>query len=308
MFKLPDFPSSQAETHELADFAELTCWEQGVASKREIVAYLGRIDDNDHNIGCDDDDDENSEFLDGVMIEIERRTEACGGGYPFDLEREGTVLRHRSADDVSHPFALYRYLLLSTRLNMLLHKVHDGIDGTSLLEEIAAHTLKNYLGTPRACSYVFGTAVSGNFEDKVTSLCRELCEGGGFRSLDDAPVEAKDGKLDAIAWVPFSDSLAGQIIIFGQCKTGSTWGGLVAQLQPDSFINKWMRDPVLVKPVRAFCLSEAVDRSRWKGLCVDAGIVFDRCRLVDFCGDLDLDLIDRINRWTLAAKETVKLT
>lgn len=307
MFKLPNFPTPQAETHELADFAELTCWERGIASKREIVAYLGRIDDNDHNIGCDDDDDVNSELLDGVMIEIERRIAACGDGYPFKLEREGTVLRHHSAD-ISHPFTLYCYLLLSTRLNMLTDKVHDGIDGTLLLEEIAAHALKNYLGGSRSRSYVFGTAVSGNFSDKIAALCNELCEGGGFRSLDDASVEANDDKLDAVAWIPFSDSQAGQIIIFGQCKTGTNWRDLVTQLQPDSFIKKWMREPIVVKPVRAFCLSEAPDRSRWKGLCLNAGMVFDRCRLVDFCGDLAPDLIDRISRWTLAAKETIKLT
>lgn len=304
MFKLPNSPSPQAEVHELADFVELLCWDHGLASKREIVAYLGRVDDNDSNIGCDDDDDENSESLDEVMNEIERRAVACGGGYPFRLDLEGTVLRY-DAESTGHRSILYRYLLLSTRLNMKDNRVHAVIDGADLLEEVAAHALKSYLGGTRARAFVFGTAASHGFQDKVDALCRELREGAGFRSLDHAPVQANDDKLDAVAWVPFSDSLPGQLIAFGQCKTGSNWGGLVAQLQPDTFIKKWMREPILVNPIRAFCISEAADRSRWKGTCTAAGILLDRCRLIDFSDNLPLDLLDRVSRWTTAAKGTV---
>lgn len=306
MFKLPNLPSPQAETHELADFIELLCWEKGFASKREIVAYLGRIDDNDNNIGCDDDDDRNSDLLDEVMNEIERRASGCGGGYPFRLDPEGTVLRN-NADNNDHKSSLYRYLLLSTRLNMKDNRVHAGIDGANLLEEIAAHALKNYIGGTRARALVFGTSMSGRFKDKVDALCRELREGTGFRSLDDACVQANDDKLDAVAWVPFSDSLPGQLIVFGQCKTGTNWNELVAQLQPDTFIKKWMMGPILINPVRAFCISEAANRSRWKGTCAATGILLDRCRLVDFCDNIDTVLLGKVNDWTVAAKKTVTL-
>jgi hypothetical protein len=123
--------------------------------------------------------------------------------------------------------------------------------------------------------------------------------------LDNARVTANDDKLDAVAWVPFTDSLPGQLIVFGQCKTGSNWGGLVDQLQPENFVKKWMREPVLVNPIRAFCVSEAVDRSRWKGICVSAGILLDRCRMVDFSENVDRKLITRIAKWTTVAKQTV---
>ena len=238
------------------------------------------------------------------MIEIERREAACGRGYPFSLELEGTVLRHMGNGNVRS--VLYRYLLLSTRLNMSDTRVHAGLDGADLLEEISAHALKNYLGGTRANSFVFGTAVQGDFQTKINELCRHLREGGGFRSLDDAPVRANDDKLDAVAWVPFSDHLPGQLIIFGQCKTGSNWGGQVAQLQPDAFIKKWMRDPILVDPIRAFCISEAADRTRWMGTSVATGILLDRCRLVDFSDDITTDLLDKVNRWTTAAIETIR--
>lgn len=304
MFKLPSPPSPQADVPELADFVELICWDRGSASKREILAHLGQVDDNENNVGCDDDDDENSDVLDEVMNEIERRESACGSGYPFRLDLEGTVLRHDSENNAQKSI-LYRYLLLSTRLNMNVSRVHADIDGTVLLEEVAAHSLKNYLGGTRARSIVFGTAVAGDFQTKISALCRELREGTGFRSLDDHQVQANDDKLDAVAWVPFSDLLPGQVIVFGQCKTGTSWDGLMTQLQPDTFVKKWMRDPILVDPVRAFCISEAEDRSKWKGTCATAGLVLDRCRLVDFCDQLPPDLLDRVSRWTFAAKKTV---
>ena len=307
MYKLPGLPSPQADPHELADFVELQSWRHGSASIREIVAYLGRLDDNDDNEGCNDDDDENSAFLDEVMNEIERRETACGSGYPFHLDLEGSVLRHR-VDSGDERSLVYRYLLLATRLNMKANRNHGEIDGTALMEEVSAKAIQNYLGALRARSLVFGTAVSGDFSNKVEAMCRELCEGIGFESLDETTVEANDDKLDAVAWVPFSDKLPGQLIVFGQCKTGSNWGGLETQLQPDAFIKKWLRGTIFVNPVRAFCIAEAADRAKWKGTCAIAGILFDRCRLVDYCDNLPIDLLDRILKWSNAAKTSMSCT
>ena len=304
MFKLPNLPSPQAECHELADFAELLAWDRGSVSTREIEAYLGRLDENDHNVGCDDNDDENADEIDEVMNEIERRSTACGGGYPFALDLEGTVLRH-APDNDNYRTHLYHYLLLGTRLNMKDNRVHAGIDGSHLLEKIAAETLRCYLGPQRARSIVFGTAAPGAFEDKVNGLCRELGEGGTFRTLDAAPVDANDDKLDTVSWVPFADNSRSKLIVFGQCKTGSNWGGLLTQLQPTGFNKRWMSEPYLHDPLRAYCLSEAANRSCWAEYCIYGGIVFDRCRIMDFCAEPNAELVENIRDWSVAAKATV---
>ena len=304
MFKLPNFPSPQAECHELADFAELVAWDRGSVSVREIEAYLGRIDENDNNIGCDDNDDVNADEMDEVMNEIERRATACGTGYPFTLDLEGTVLRHTPTEE-NHLTHLYHYLLLGTRLNMRDNRVHAGIDGANLLEEIAAVTLRCYLGPQRARSFVFGTSALGTFEEKVNRLCHELGEGGAFRTLDAAAVDANDDKLDTVSWVPFADNSSSQIILFGQCKTGSNWGGLITQLQPVPFNKRWMSEPYMHDPLRAFCVTEAAHRSRWVGYCVYGGIVFDRCRIMDFCNHPSPELVASIRHWSVAAKATV---
>jgi hypothetical protein len=51
MFKLPGIPSPQAEIHELADFAEWLAWKQGSVSHRQILADLGRLDENEPKRG-----------------------------------------------------------------------------------------------------------------------------------------------------------------------------------------------------------------------------------------------------------------
>ena len=305
MFKLPDLPSPQAECHELADFAELVAWDKGQVSAREIVAYIGRLSDNDHNVGCDDNDDEAADELDEVMNEIERRATACGGGYPFALKMKGTVLRHvpNEKDYRSH---LYHYLLLCTRLNMKDNRVHAKIDGAELLEEITAETLRCYLGSKRAQSIVFGTAAIGTFEQRVNRLCRSIGEGGKFKPLDTAPVTAKDDKLDTVTWIPFSDSSRNKLIVFGQCKTGTNWDDMTTQLQPDGFIQRWMSDRAyLHKPLRAFCVADSVNRSRWVEYSIYAGLFFDRCRIMDFCEVLEKALLSKIVKWTTAAKTTI---
>lgn len=303
-FKLPKLPSPRAALHELADFAEIAAWECGQVSEREIIAYLGRTDDNEDNVGVNDSEEEATNLLPEVMNEIDRRVRACKAGYPFTLSPEGTVLQFDKQSAQSVESRVYRYLLLSTRLNMKSNKVHAGLDGALLLEELAAHVLKNYLGA-RSKAFVFGTAESGGFKDKVEGLCHALKEGVGFRNLDgNSNVTAVDDKLDAVAWTPFSDETPGQLILVGQCKTGTNWRGLENQMQPDQFAKKWFKEPFLVTPMRAFCLSEAIDRTRFKSTQIATGILFDRCRLVDFCGGFDCS---KIEKWTTTAFGSFKL-
>ena len=145
------------------------------------------------------------------------------------------------------------------------------IDGTLLFEEVIAQVLRHYVGGNKAKSFVFGTAASGRFSDKVTQMCQALGEGGQFRNLGGGPVRANDDKLDAVAWVPFSDKLPGQLIAFAQCKTGTNWRDSLGQMNPDAFIRKWTEQPFLVNPVRVFCITESENRSRWNARVLREG-------------------------------------
>jgi hypothetical protein len=62
-----------------------------------------------------------------------------------------------------------------------------------------------------------------------------------------------------------------------------------------------MHDVPAFTPIRAFCIAEAADRGRWNKHAIDAGLLFDRCRLVDFSDELPDDLLQRLRTWTDAA-------
>lgn len=303
-FILPSQPSERADIHELADFIELECLANGNVSVREVVAHLGRVSDNDYNDGCDDDADDAADLVGDAMDEIAQRKIYCESGYPFKLGRAGETLKS-SYKPTNVRSVVYCYLLLSTRINMGTKGTHANINGTDLLEELSAHVLRNYLGPTRAKSLVFGTSLAtGAFSDRVTELCNQLKEGNKFRdTFNVGAAQKKDGKLDSVAWIPFSDFLPGQLIIFAQCKTGTSWQGEGAKLKPVDFIKNWMDCSFIVDPLRAFCVSEAPSRRKRPEISVDAGILIDRCRIVDFSDKLDGDLFGRMQKWVKAALE-----
>jgi hypothetical protein len=290
----------------LADFAELLAMDKRSTSAREIVGYLNQLDDNQDNIGCEDNEAETIDGMDEVMGELDRRIKACGAGSPFTMDLAGSVLRHDDALQDGRAI-IYRYLLLATRLNMTASKVHAGLDGTALFEELSAEVIRNYLGG-RARSLVFGTAVRGGFPERVADLCRQLCEGGDFQNPDTASVDENDGGLDTVSWIPFSDGGRGQLVVFGQCKTGTHWQEHTGRLRPSDFTKLWMSDPPLIDPIRAFFIAESADQGHWRKYVTYAGLLFDRCRLVDYCGAISTDLLKKIQTWTDAAFASVNIS
>lgn len=303
MFKWPEAPSPCSPEHELADFAELVCWERGNASVTALTQLLGRLDENDYSSGVPE-EDEIPKNIQNAFIEIERRTEACGAAYPFALNIHGdTLCEPRSTNGRSG--AIYRFLLLVTRLNMgsgpTSDRTHAGIDATRLFEEISAEVSKEYFGQ-RAESMVFGThSITSAFSQRVDELCERLGEGDGFQTHIAGQVSARDGKLDVVAWKPFSDRLAGKLIGFGQCKTGTSYKDTLTQLHPDSFCKKWMRSSPAMNPIRMFFVAEALPRNRWYEFVSDAGLLFDRNRIVDFSSQISQLSSGMIEEWTIAA-------
>ncbi len=305
MFKWPAPPSPRAPKHELADFAELVCWRQGNTSQTELAQLLGRIDENEYSDGVPE-EEEIPKDVEDAYLEIERRVEACRDGYPFAVGETGNAL-HTIQDTANGKHLIYKYLLLATRLNMSNNRFHVGIDGTLLFEELAAEAGRQYLGA-RAESLVFGTAVGETgFPKKIDDLCARIREGHGYVNRGDPTQSVKDGKLDVVVWKHFADQLPGKFIAFGQCKTGTHYKDTLTQLQPDSFCRKWLQTPLTLLPSRMFFIAEALPRSSWYNFASDAGLLFDRCRIVDFCDGISHDVLEKIASWTEAAAQVTEL-
>ena len=109
-------PTPGARPHELADFAELLAWDCGSTSAREIVRTLNQSGDNEQNVGCEDNEVENTDSVDDVFLELEKRSKIAGDAYPYEMKL-GQRLEHRQIDQNNKPAVIYRYLLLCTRLS-----------------------------------------------------------------------------------------------------------------------------------------------------------------------------------------------
>lgn len=309
-FKWPGLPSARAPEHEIADFAELVCWQEGSTSATALASALGKIDENAYPDGVPEEEDLPKDVT-AAFQEIERRTEYCGNGYPFAIRQQGYTLR-LAYDPKNGKHIIYQYLLLATRLHMDLNpshtgRRHAGIDGAYLFEKLTAEVARNYFGD-RSESMVFGTAAGqADFPWKIEELCRRLNEGDGFMNRDELAAQAKDGKLDVVVWKPFADNYPGKLIAFGQSKTGTTYDGEFARLMPDSFCQKWLLSFPAVLPVRMFFAAEARHRGRWYSDTAEAGILLDRCRIIDFCDEISKNTLDKVAAWTSAAAASTGL-
>ena len=240
-----------------------------------------------------------------------------GSQYPYAVDDTGDLVQFRE-DAEECDWCIYLFLLLATRMNMRSDREHSGEDATVLFEFLCCEVGKRLWGgieDARVRSLVFGTGRQvdgmrddeeldlGSFSSAVNHLCEELNEGVGFDPKSTGRVTARDGRLDVVVWRGFSDGRDGQLIAFGQCKTGSNWENDLAKLQPEGFFSKWVRQLPAVLPLRLYFIADrAIDR--WYDRSKDAGILLDRCRIMEYCSNLPPELLERIRRWVIAAAES----
>jgi hypothetical protein len=311
---------------DIADYAELECFrrDDGSVSLLDIARIVQRASDADVSFS----DDAISEFVRDAFGDIENRALHCGepdGRFPFSLNTTGTLLTRcpmpAASAGTGIPPVVYLFLLLVTQLNMRDKRMQGGHDGALIFEEMCSHIATNYWGGPHSSvnQLVFGTArfadrtddettIDRNtFKSAIADLCAKLQEGLDFDPKDPGPIRAKDAKLDVVVWRKFSDRREGQLIGFGQCKTGTHWEGELTKLQPEAFCDTWLRRRPAVVPTRMFFVSARV-LSRWYERSKFAGILFDRCRIVEYAMGLPSDLLHRISAWVEAAMQSQGLT
>jgi len=81
------------------------------------MAALTRMEDIDYEDGVPIDDPV-EDTLNDVYSELETRKKNCNEKYPFCLDSQGHVVRTEENVD-PQPSYLYKYLLLSTRLDII---------------------------------------------------------------------------------------------------------------------------------------------------------------------------------------------
>jgi len=303
-------PKLSDSVEEKADWVELFTLKDndGNASFSDLLTALGISGTADAAEKEDEGEDLSEEVSDedryegageDAFLEITDRVDACKGtntDYPFEVTGSAIVCQETTLSSV------YVFLLLLSRYG---HKAGGG-DGAKIFEEICAKAAESYLGAheTHVRSYVFGfprRVGPKGFAKALDALCAEL--GEGCRRSDSATApDQKDAKLDVVAWRGFADRRRGKLIAFGQCATGADWKDKTTELiRPEDWCKLWMLDSPAAWPIRMFFVPHRINESAWRDTCVKAGILFDRCRIVQHSDLLSKDLRDRLGIWSEAA-------
>jgi hypothetical protein len=136
----------------------------------------------------------------------------------------------------------------------------------------------------------------GSFKAKINALCTTLSEGGGWRDGALAP-GGGDGKLDVVAWRRFQDGRQGSLVGFAQCKTGVRWDEHLTKLQPQAFCRKFMKQPLTLEPVRIYMVPHRIGLHVWEDHTNNGGLLFDRCRIVQYATSIDPLVITAARTW-----------
>ena len=253
-------------------------------------------------ISCDNvDTDSGDDYgFEDALSEIEDRLAYSKGKYPFETSTNSLRLRDGIDETVMD---VYLFLLLATRENMSGGKNAGGLDGTALFEKLCALVLENYFGN-NCSSYVFGTGQDENTSFRLkTQHFLDLLEEGKleFRVPDSDSNRQKDGKIDVVAFIPFSDKKKGQFIAFGQCKTGTTWRSSISQLNPDAFCRTYCSPTPGFTPICVFMVAESFTENWELYQRSSRGILFDRTRIMSYLPEnIDDELLTDIKKWNMS--------
>lgn len=298
MYQLGNVPSREDNLSEIADFIELKCLFSTGGISLESIRKAMAVESDELNFdGINDDDDKLYNRLDEVYAELERRKIECNNHYPFTI-RETLVEVDSNCPELIKDY--YLYLLLATRANMRDDRFFTRIDATLLFEQVSELVVKSYFGD-KAKTMIMGTSTGNAFRDKVTSLLRNLKMSGTFRSPVGSTGRQKDGKLDIVVWLPFTDERDSMFIGFGQCKTGTSWDDKLTELQPSSFFANYTNYTPIHIPSRLFFIADSISiaQEKWEERARNAGILFDRRRIMEYLPYTQMpdDLTTSIRVW-----------
>ena len=226
--------------------------------------------------------------------EARARAEHCGDGfYPFELAAQGTILRKRQAKGERKRWEAHLYLFL------LLATWETDRGAAALFERLCRFAAHSYWGGgARVRTFLIGDQ-NVSLKDKINLLAKELGEGGGFDSSLKSGKKHGDGGMDIAVFRRFADNRAGQLIGFGQCKTGHSYRNELTKSSPGAYVNKWFRKNLLVNPVGLFFVADRIATpAAWRDISLDSGgVVFDRCRVMEHALNADDELRNDIATW-----------
>jgi hypothetical protein len=244
MYMIPD-PNS---VNNVADWAEFYV----ILAKEELSkTQLNRcIEDASGSEAADD-------FVDSVWLEMEGREQLYGDNPPFRVQSSLIV---PAIDWEEYPEYM-TCLIFSLEGNPV-----DPLRSGTLFERITNEAIRSFLG---------GESLAVGFP--TTMAVVDMAAALGEKYVTDPPWYAKDRKLDVIAWKPFGDCRASQVVVLVQCAAGHNWPSKTAELG----LNAWCKYVHFAcTPIKGFAIPVIISGEvELEEHSSDAGLIIDRARI-----------------------------
>ena len=295
--------SRQDLVAELRRNGTVDAYDEGSVLDTDVYAdELGRTDDA-ADIVVDSRGELTESIAESALDEVANRARAAQSGYVYEVYDD--YIQLKPTIDVGASTYIFQ-LLLSTLGPREADEAKLHPDRQ--FELICVQALQSYLGTTaKTRGFRFGWPREepySNFAQAVSHIISLIGEGGAFKA-DDLARASKDDKLDVIVSIPFDDDAASQLIAFGQCATGADWESKLSELyDPGKWCQRWMTEPPLVSPIKTFFVPHCIHYGRWKGASLQAGILFERCRISSKFARLDDPEFQPARDWILRVLQT----
>lgn len=208
-----------------------------------------------------------------ITFEIGARSRAADRAYPFVADNHKIELRSEIDSFVPYIFCLCISWFGAERTQR----------PRIMFENLSCVAAKNFIGGEVVRFAHPRTDLPSAFDQAIQSLCSLTNEGGGFRPQRTR--RRKDDRVDVVAWKHFPDHGEGKLMLFGNCASGNDWRDKLTEVQPEVFCQTWMLEMPLsvslpnVRAIRAFFMPYRIASREWRDNSLQAGIIFDRCRI-----------------------------
>ena len=256
--------------------------------------------------------DEYDALVSAALAEIQRRSQILGSKYPIIVDKDIVVFTK-----IPHSHDAFQFLVLLRARHLYPELIQeDGSESGLLFEEIVKYAIAAYLNTDQALRFGLGGGYRGNslpteLYDAVDEVATRMDE-----QIGNVPNKSShDFGCDVIAWKPFGDRHAGQLVILAQA-TISEGDWLNPRRQP---AKRWThRQPrqdrlinFIAQPITAIAFVETISQGDLSLLATFSDFIsipLDRLRLFAL---LDVaiiphSLVNDVRSWNLSIME--KLT
>lgn len=244
VYMIPD-PSS---INNIADWAEFhVVFTQEELSKSQLCSYIEGASGSEPS----------DEFIDSIWQELENRETLYGDNPPYHVQR-GLIVPAVNWEE----YPEYMVCLIFALEGNPAEPLRSG----TLFERITNEAIRSFLGGD---SLAVGFPTTMAVEDMASAL--------GEKYVTDPPWYSQDRKLDVVAWKPFEDQRASQVIVLIQCAAGHNWPSKKAELCLDAWC-KYIH--FACRPIKGFAIPVIIsDPVKLEDHSTDAGLIIDRARI-----------------------------